>query len=117
MAGMFPTTSLAAACSLDVRRFTLVGVWHPVLHSAMPTTRPRHYVTETEDLAAALDVAAAHWPGLTRAQLLVRLALSAAEPLGAQDQRDRRLAAARRLTGSVRYPTDYLDRLREDWPK
>ena len=88
-----------------------------MLHCAVPTTRPRHYVTETEALAAALDIAAAHWPGLTRAQLLVRLALIAAEPLGAQDQRDRRLAAARRLAGSVRYPTDYLDRLREDWPK
>ena len=92
-------------------------MWHRVLHWVVAPTRPRHYITETEDLAAALDIAAAHWPGLTRAQLLVRLALTAAEPLGAQERRDRRLAAARRLAGSVPYPSDYLHRLREDWPE
>ena len=49
-----------------------VGVTLPV-----PTTRPRHYVTETDELAAALDAAALRWPELTRSQLLVRLAISA----------------------------------------
>jgi hypothetical protein len=43
--------------------------------SGMPTTRPRHFVTETDDLAEALDEAARRWPNLSRAQLLVRLAL------------------------------------------
>ncbi|MGL4174979.1 MAG: hypothetical protein ACRCSN_02795 [Dermatophilaceae bacterium] len=41
----------------------------------MPTTRPRHFVTETDELAAALDEAAARRPDLSRPQLLVQLAL------------------------------------------
>ena len=48
----------------------------------MPTTRPRHLVTETDELAAALNVAAHRWPGLSRSQLLVRLALEGNDPPG-----------------------------------
>ncbi|PSL01643.1 hypothetical protein CLV30_113131 [Haloactinopolyspora alba] len=29
----------------------------------MPTTRPRHFVTETDDLSAVLDAATTPWPG------------------------------------------------------
>jgi hypothetical protein len=86
----------------------------------MPTTRPRHYVTETDDLAAALDVAAKRWPGLSRARLLVRLALSAADAEAqAQDAlHKRRLAALERLaSGDFAYPAGYLADLREDWPE
>jgi hypothetical protein len=85
----------------------------------VPTTRPRHYVTETDELAAALDAAALRWPELTRGQLLVRLALSAgeAERVTEKERRDRRLAAVQRLSGSFDYPPDYLEKLREDWPE
>jgi uncharacterized protein YfiM (DUF2279 family) len=86
----------------------------------MPTTRPRHYVTETDELAAALDAAAARWPGLSRAQLLVRLALTAAddEVRATQELRDHRLAALDRLaSGDFAYPEGYLAELREDWPE
>lgn len=41
----------------------------------MPTARPRHLVTESDELAAALDAAARRHPGVSRPQLLVRLAL------------------------------------------
>lgn len=87
----------------------------------MPTTRPRHYVTETDDLAAALDAAALRWPGLSRSQLLVRLAISAGETERAaqQERRDRRLAALDRINAGAfndLYAPDYLERLREDWP-
>lgn len=86
----------------------------------MPTTRPRHFVTETDDLAAALDAAAVRWPELTRSQLLVRLALEghrAAEQAREQRQR-RRLAAIREHSGVLTgaYGPDYLRRLREEWP-
>lgn len=86
----------------------------------MPTTRPRHFVTETDDLAAALDAAAARWPGLRRSQLLVRLALEghqAAHEAG-DERRRRRLAALRRHSGLLagEYGPGYLDQLREEWP-
>lgn len=86
----------------------------------MPTARPRHFVTETDDLAAALDAAAARWPGLSRAQLLVQLALEGHQAAqGANDERNRRrLAAVREHSGTLTgaYPSDYLDRLHEEWP-
>lgn len=86
----------------------------------MPTTRPRHFVTESDDLAAALNSAATRWPRLSRSQLIVQLALEghrAAEH--DQGQRHRRKLAALHdgsgaLTGA--YPSDHLDRLREEWP-
>lgn len=86
----------------------------------MPTTRPRHFVTETDDLAAALDAAATRWPELSRAQLLVKLALEGHRAAqSAHDERHRRrLAAVREHSGALTgaYPSGYLDRLREEWP-
>jgi hypothetical protein len=86
---------------------------------SMPTTRLRHYVTETDELSAATDAAAARWPGLSRAQRLVRLALTAAdaEVPAAQELRDRRLAAVAKYAGTFDYPADYLKVLREDPPE
>ena len=86
----------------------------------MPTTRPRHFVTETDDLAAALDAAATRWPDLSRSQLLVRLALEgdrAARRLH-DERHQRRLAALRRHSGafSGAYGPRYLQQAREEWP-
>ena len=39
----------------------------------MPTTRPRYQVTETPQVARALDRAAKRWPGEPRSKLLLRL--------------------------------------------
>jgi hypothetical protein len=86
----------------------------------MPTTRPRHFVTETDDLADALDAAATRWPGLSRAQLLVQLALEGhhAAQRTHDERHRRRLAAVREHSGALTgaYPSDYLDRMREGWP-
>ena len=86
----------------------------------MPTTRPRHLVTETDDLAYALDAAAGRWPELSRAQLLVRLALEGHRAARhEQDQRrKRRLAVIERSSGLLTgaYGPDYLDGAREEWP-
>lgn len=86
----------------------------------MPTTRPRHFVTETDELAEALDANASRWPGLSRAQLLVRLALEGhhAAQHAVDEQRERRLAALRRHSGMLAgaYPPDHLEQLREEWP-
>jgi hypothetical protein len=86
----------------------------------MPTARQRHFVTETDDLAAALDAAARRWPGLSRSQLLVRLALEGDHAAQREDEgrRQRRLAALRRHSGLLTgaYGPDYLGKLREEWP-
>ncbi len=85
----------------------------------MPTTRPRHFVTETDDLAAALDAAALRWPELSRPQLLVRLALEGnrAAQQASEERRSRRLAAVRQHSGMLTgaYGPDYLRKLREEW--
>ena len=86
----------------------------------MPTTRPRHFVTETDDLARALDEAAATWPELSRAQILVRLALEGhrATQRTHEERRSRRLAALHKHSGALTgiYGPDHLDQLREEWP-
>lgn len=87
----------------------------------VPTTRPRHQVTETDELAAALDQAAARWPELSRGQLITRLALEGhqAALLMRSQHRDDRRDALRRHRGALTgvYPTGHLHTLRQDWPE
>jgi len=77
-------------------------------------------VTETDDLSRALDAAASAWPGLSRPQLLVRLALEGhhAAQQSHDQRRERRLAALRKHSGAMTgaYGHDYLQQLREEWP-
>ena len=77
-------------------------------------------VTETDELTAALDSAAFRYPGLTRAQLLTRLALDGQRAAqGAQeDRRRQRLDALREHSGALTgaYGEHYLERLRQEWP-
>lgn len=86
----------------------------------MPTTRPRHFVTESDELAAALDEASTRLPELSRSQILVRLALegSRAAQREQDERRRRRLAALRKGSGLLAgaYGPDHLDQLRQDWP-
>lgn len=86
----------------------------------MATTRPRHSITETDDVAVALDAAAERWPGETRAALLRRLVHEghrALDGAGAQRRLDR-LAAVRQASGAMTgvYGADELQQLRDDWP-
>ncbi len=88
----------------------------------MPTTRPRHVITETEQLARALDDAARRWPADSgdRAKLLRRLLEEGHRAVVGQRERvarERREVVARTsgaLTGL--YGEGYLASLREDWP-
>jgi len=87
----------------------------------MPTTRPRHTITETEAVARALDEAGARWPEVrSRSHLLLRLIAAGHDALRTsleEDVRRRRKAvenASGALTGA--YEPGYLSRLRDDWP-
>ena len=87
----------------------------------MPTTRPRLTITETDDIAAALDAAAARWPDVSsRRELLLRLVEQGREVIENErdDAVDRRRAAIRSTSGALTgaYDAGYLDRLRDDWP-
>ncbi len=88
----------------------------------MPTSRRRHLITETEQVALALDDAAKRWPAErdNRAKLLLHLLEEGHRAVVAQREsavRERREAVARTsgaLTGL--YGEGYLSKLREDWP-
>jgi len=84
----------------------------------VPTVRPRHTITETDEIAAAIDAMLRAQPELTRADALRELAVRAArgEAIESIDERRRRITAlAGSLTGV--YPPGYLASLREDWPE
>jgi len=89
----------------------------------MPTTRPRHVITETEDVARALDDAAERWPEDrgNRKKLLLRLVKEGHQVALVEQERqtaERREAVTRTsgaLTGA--YGDNYLAELREDWPE
>jgi hypothetical protein len=89
----------------------------------MPTSHRRHAVTETEDIAAALDVARDTWPELADkpGALLRRLILAGEEALETRRRRtaDGRRQAIERTSGALTgvYRPGYLDELRQDWPQ
>ena len=86
----------------------------------MPTARHRFQVTETDEVARALDAAEKRWPGEPRARLIVRLITEngahVAEVNEAEERRRR--AALEAVAGSFTgmYPPGYLEALREEWP-
>jgi hypothetical protein len=87
----------------------------------MPTTRPRYHVTETPEIARALDLAAKRWPGESRARLLLRLVAAGREVLDerSNDDVEQRRRAVERTSGKYRtsFDDDYLAALRRDWPE
>lgn len=84
------------------------------------TTRPRHSITETDDVAAAIAVAAERWPGESRAELLRRLVQEGRRAIDATSARRQldRLAALRQAKGALTgvYRPDEIKRLRDEWP-
>jgi hypothetical protein len=79
-------------------------------------------ITETDQLAQALNDAAKRWPAdrASRAKLLLHLVDEGHRALIEAEAKDRedRLAAIRRTSGAATgaYESGHLDRLREDWP-
>lgn len=85
----------------------------------MPTKRPRLLVTETDELAAALDQAAERWPELSRSRLLARLATEGQRAVHDQAAAERRVAGVRQSAGVLAgaWPADARERLRDEWPQ
>jgi hypothetical protein len=87
----------------------------------MPTTRPRHQVTETPDVARALDLAARRWPHEPRSKLLLRLVQAGSNALqeGRTEEHRHRLAAIDATSGKYDevFSDNYLQELRRDWPE
>ena len=88
----------------------------------MPTTRPRLTITETDEVAAALDAAARRWPEEkgSRSRLLVRL-VDEWRRRADDDERVRleeRRRAIAETAGSATglFPPGYPEELRKDWP-
>jgi hypothetical protein len=87
----------------------------------MPTSRPRHQITETPVVAHALDVAARWWPTEPRSKLLLRLVQAGGAALErAQDEVTRHRQDAIDATSGKyadAFGDDYLAQLRQDWPE
>ena len=88
----------------------------------VPTTNRRYAITETDDIANALDVAAKAWPELADkpGALLRRLILLGRSTLAhdratADDAREQAIEATAGALAGVFGPV-YLHELREDWP-
>lgn len=89
----------------------------------MPTTRPRHPITETDEIAAAIEVANRRWPEEhgNPTRLLKRLILEGRAHIenDAELRRQKRIAAIRDGAGSLSgiFGPNALAELREDWPE
>lgn len=87
----------------------------------MPTTRPRHQITETPEVAHALDLAARRWPRESRSKLLMRLLRTGSAALEQErSEEDRvRLDAIDASSGKYAdaFGEGYLAELRQDWPE
>ncbi|PRI10004.1 hypothetical protein [Leucobacter massiliensis] len=88
----------------------------------MPTTLPRTQLTHTPEVQRALKIAARRWPGEKPSTLMQRLLEEGARAVEvdlAEQREERRVRideAFEELTElELRYPPDYLKRLREEW--
>jgi len=86
----------------------------------MPTTRPRYQITETDEVARALDAAERRWPGEPRSRLIVRLVTENGESINEVSDAEtaRRLAAIDAIAGTFPGLSNprLLKKLRDEWP-
>jgi hypothetical protein len=86
----------------------------------MPASN-RLTITVTQDIAEALDAAAARWPQIrSRQELLLRVVLEGHSAIKREhvEETERRRAAILRTSGALTdaYEPGYPERLRDDWP-
>lgn len=91
--------------------------------SFAPTTKPRHALTETAEVRAAIDAAARRWPEDKGrpSRLLKRLITKGRQSVETSEGSTQavRRAALDRLSGAYTgmYEAGYLAELRQDWPE
>ena len=85
----------------------------------MPTERRRYQITETDEVARAIDAAALKWPGESRAKLLVRAVSAGGDAFKEESKRAARRSGVERMLGTFKpgYPDGYLAELRSEWPE
>jgi hypothetical protein len=84
----------------------------------MPTTRPRHAITETDAVAHALDIARRRWPGERPSALLTHLVVTGASAVQdelSDSESERREAVGKLTSLAAYYPDGYLEEIREGW--
>lgn len=82
----------------------------------MPTTLLRHSITETPDIADAIDSGQSMWPQASRAEVVRHLIVRGAEAV--RLDHDARAAAVRTWAGFLPgvYPPDAAGTLKDEWP-
>jgi hypothetical protein len=84
----------------------------------MPTTRPRHTITETEDIATALADAAVVWPELRgNSNALLRKLVEAGRAAVHPDGGVHALVQGASGAATGAYPRDARATLLEEWPE
>lgn len=85
----------------------------------MPTVRPRHPITETDEIAHALAAARRAWPELSNKPTALLRQLILAGEQSIDDRAARRHRAIDTTAGSLAgtFTPGYLDDLRQDWPE
>lgn len=81
----------------------------------MATTRARHLLSESDDIADAIDAAAPWYPGESRAAVLRHLVQLGAERIAEQQGWHRRAVLDRAGGYPGVYTVGYLDALRDEW--
>ena len=78
-------------------------------------------MTETDELARALDAAAERWPGMSRARLVTLLALEGhrSAESACEQGRSAKIVALRQHCGAATgcYEAGYLEGTRDGWPE
>ncbi|MCL2788766.1 MAG: hypothetical protein FWD59_09820 [Micrococcales bacterium] len=83
----------------------------------MPTTLLRHSITETPDIAKAVDLGQTLWPDATRAEVVRRLIDRGAQ--AARHDLSTRAALVSSWAGFLPgvYPPDAAASLKDEWPE
>lgn len=87
----------------------------------MPTLKPRHMITETEDVARAIDLLAISHPEVRneRSKLLRLLIDRGITALEKESNNSQKIAAIKILAGSMTnvWPADWRAELQSEWPE